>query len=64
MMNLARAAGFSVGENIIIREAATILKVHTISDIKTLDGIKMKKGVVEGILDDRTSCYRWPRPME
>ena len=47
-----------------MREAATILKVHTISDITALDDIKIKKGVVEGILDDHTSCYRWPRQME
>ena len=51
-------------DQIILREAATILKVHTISDIMTLDGIKIKKGVVEVIINDRTSCYRWPRPME
>ena len=58
-MDVARDAGFSVGDQIILREAAKILKVHTVSDITTLDGIKIKKGVVEGILDDRTSCYRW-----
>ena len=27
-------------------------------------GIEMKKGVVEGIMDNRTSCYRLPRPIE
>ena len=64
LMDVARAAGFSVGDQIILREAATILKVHTISNITTLDSITIKKGVVEDILDDRASCYRWPRPME
>ena len=63
-MDVARDAGLSVGDQIILREATTILKVHTISDITTLDGIKIKKGVVEVITDDLTSCHRWPRPME
>ena len=58
LMDVARAAGFSVGDQIILREAATILKVHTISNITTLDSITIKKGVVEDILDDRASCYR------
>ena len=64
LMDVARASGFSVGDQIILREATTILKVHTIINITTLYGINIKKGVVEGILDDYTSCYRWPRPME
>ena len=58
LMYVARAAGFSVGDQIILWEATMILKVHTISYIITLDGITIKKGVVEGILDDHTSCYR------
>ena len=54
-MDVARATNFSVGNQIILRESTTILKVHTFSDITTLDGNKIKTGVIEGILDNRTS---------
>ena len=58
VMNMAHAAGFSAGDQILPREAATILKVNTTSNIANLDGNKIKKGVVGGVLDDRISCYR------
>ena len=55
LMDVARDAGFSVGDQIILREAAKILKVHTIINITTRNGIRIKKRVGDVILDDRTS---------
>ena len=40
-----------------------MLKVHTVSNITTLDGTQIKPGIVDGILVDRTSFYRFPRPL-
>ena len=39
-------------DQIHLREAANILQVHTLSNILTLDGLKIKKGVTEGFLED------------
>ena len=33
---------------------------HTLSDIVTADGTRIKDGIFEGILDDRKLKYRWP----
>ena len=62
-MDVAREAGFSKKEQIILREAITVLKVHSVSDITTLDGTQIKPGIADGILEDRTSLYRFPRPL-
>ena len=34
------------------------LQVHTARNIVTADGLKIKKEILEGILDDRLSKYR------
>ena len=47
--------GFFIRDQIILRGAATTLKVHTISDIMTLDVIKIKKRVINGVLYDLIS---------
>ena len=62
-MDVAREARFSERDQITLREAITVLKVHTVSDITTLDGTQIKPGIVDGILVDRTSFYRPPRPL-
>ena len=64
LMEVAPAVGFSNQDQIPLREAATILQVHKVSDIVTLNGIKINKGVNDGHTNDRESCYRWPRAME
>ena len=61
-MDVARESGFSERDQITLREAITVLKVHSVSDITTLDGTQIKKGIADGTLDDRTSLYRFPRP--
>ena len=61
-MDVAREAGLLDRDQIILQEAITVLKVHTVSDIKTLDGTQIKPGIVDGILEDRTSLYRFPVP--
>ena len=63
-MEVAPTAGFSNQDQIPLREAATILQVHKVSDIVTLNGIKINKGVNDGHTNDRESCYRWPHAME
>jgi hypothetical protein len=63
MSPVAREAGFSDKEKITLREAITVLKVHTVSNITTLDGTQIKPGIADGILEDRTSFYRFPRPL-
>ena len=50
LMDVAREAGFSEKEQITLREAITVLKVHTVSDITTLDGTQIKPGISDGIL--------------
>ena len=50
-------------EQVILREEITVLKVHTVSDITTLDGKRIKPGIVDGTLEDRTSRYHFPRPL-
>ena len=63
LMDVAREAGFSDRDQSTLREAITVLKVRTGSDITTLDGTQIKPGIVEGFLVDRTSYYRFPRPL-
>ena len=55
LMDVAREAGFSDRDQVILREASTVLKIHTVSDITTLDGKEIKPGIVNGILKDKTS---------
>ena len=55
LMDVAREAGFSDSDQIIFCEAITVLKFHTVSNIKTLDGTQIKPGIVDGTLVDRTS---------
>ena len=62
-MDIAREVGFSDRGKITLREAITVLKVHTVSDITTLDGTQVKSGIADGFLVDRTSNYRFPRPL-
>jgi hypothetical protein len=60
-MEVAREAGFSDRDQVILREEITVLKFHNISDITKLDGKQIKQGIVDGTLEDRTSRYRFPR---
>ena len=62
-MEVAREAIFSDRDQIILLEAITVLKVHTESDIPTHDGTQITPGIVDGSLDDRTSCYNLTRPL-
>ena len=62
-MYVAREAGFSDQGQVILREASTVLKIHTVSDITTLEGKHIKPGIVDGKLEDRTSRYRFPQPL-
>ena len=62
-MDVAREVGFSDRDQITLREEITVLKVHTFSDITTLDGTQINPGIVDGILVDRNSYYRFPRPL-
>jgi hypothetical protein len=62
-MEVAREAGFSDKDQVILREASTVLKIHTVSDITTLDGKRIKPGIFDGTLEDRTSRYCFPRPL-
>ena len=63
MMDVGREAGFSKAEQVHLREAAIVLQVHTLSDIITVDGTRIKEGIFEGILEDRKSKYWWLRPQ-
>ena len=54
-MEVAREARFSDWGQVVLREASTVLKIHTDSDIKTLDGKHIKPGIADGTLEDRTS---------
>ena len=63
LMDMGREAGFSKAEQVHLREAAIVLQAHTLSDIVTVDGTRIKEGIFEGILEDRKSNYRWPRPQ-
>jgi hypothetical protein len=63
VMDVGREAGFSKAEQVYIREAAIVLQAHTLSDIVTVDGTRIKEGIFEGILEDRKSRYRWPMPQ-
>ena len=62
-MDVGQEAGFSKSEQVHLREAAIVLQVHTLSDIVTVDGTRIKEGLFEEILEDRKSNYRWPRPQ-
>ena len=42
-MDVAKEAGFSDRDQIILREAITVLKVHAVSDITTLDGTQISQ---------------------
>ena len=63
LMDVARESGFLDRDQITLREAITVLKIHTVSDITTLDDTQIKPGIIDGILVDRTSFYRFPRPL-
>ena len=63
LMDVGREAGFSKAEQVHLREAAIVLQAHTLSDIVTVDGTRIKEGIFEGILEDRKSKYQWPRPQ-
>ena len=63
LMEVTREAGCSDRDQVILREASTVLKIHTVSDITTLDGKKIKPGIFDGTLADRTSRCRFPRPL-
>ena len=58
LMDVGREAGFSKSEQVHLREAAIVLQAHTLSDIVTVDGTRIKEGIFEGILEDRKSKYR------
>ena len=58
LMDVGREAGLSKAEQVHLREAAIVLQVHTLSDIVTVDGTRIKEGNFEGILEDRKSKYR------
>ena len=58
-MEVAREAGFADQEKVILQKAITVLKIHNVSDIKTLDGKQIKPGIVDGTLEDRTPRYRF-----
>ena len=60
LMDVAREAGFSNWDQVILREANTVLKIHIVSDITTLDGKEIKPGIADSTLEDRTSRYRFP----
>ena len=62
-MNVGREAGLSKAEQGHLREAEIVLQDHTLSDIVTVDGTRIKEGIFEGILEDRKSKYRWPMPQ-
>ena len=62
-MDVVREAGLSKAEQVHLREAAIVLQVHTLSDIVTVYGTRIKEGIFEGILEDKNSKYRWPRPQ-
>ena len=62
-MDIGREAGFSRAEQVDLREASIVLQAHTLSDIVTADGTRIKEGIFEGLLTDRRSNYRWPRPQ-
>ena len=56
-MDVGREAGFSKAEHVHLRESAIVLPTHTLSDIVTVDGTRIKEGIFEGILEDRKSNY-------
>jgi hypothetical protein len=53
----ARNAEFLKHNNGILRDAATIIKVHTISNITILNGTHIKPGITNGSHNDRTTYY-------
>jgi hypothetical protein len=63
LIDVAREAGLSDRDQVILRETSTVLKIHTGNDITTLDGKEVKPGIVDGTLEDRTSRYRFPIPL-
>ena len=63
LMDIGREAGFSRADQVHLRQAAIVLNVHTLGDIVTVDGIRIKEGIFEGILEYRKSNYQWPHPQ-
>ena len=58
LMDVGREAGFSKAEQVHLRGAAIVLHAHTLSDIVTVDGNRIKDRIFKGVLEDRNSNYR------
>ena len=63
IMNIACDDGFSVQDQLFLWEALNTFQVLTVSNITTMDESQIKNGIVDDILDDRRSQYRFPRPI-
>ena len=60
LMDVVRRAVFSIT---VLREAFNTLNVHTVSDIVTFDGNRIKQEILTGSAADINSMYNWPRNL-
>jgi hypothetical protein len=56
---MARNAGFSKDNHCILRDAATIIKVHTISNITILNDNHIKPGITDGYYNNITKYFKF-----
>ena len=61
-MNIGREAGFSKAKQVNLREAEIVLYTLTLGEIVTVDGKCINEGILEDMLEDIKSNYRWRHP--